>query len=73
MAIGIHVDSSNRVIGYVRSSTYTAQNIPQNYTYSASFTVDDLYKIYDSANDTFTADDQTDSLKNPPVAEDPEE
>ena len=61
------LDDSNRVTGYNSSSSITVDTPREsNQVFKSEFDLADMFKIYNAEADTFTADDQTATLLNPP-------
>lgn len=63
------LDTNNRVTGYNSSASITSDTpVESNQVFKSEFDFADMFKIYNADADTFTADDQTESLANPPIA-----
>lgn len=65
----IVLDENNRVTSYASGSNYTSDTVVfSNGTnmYFDEFDPSNQFKIYNSETGTFTADDQTETLLNPP-------
>jgi hypothetical protein len=62
----ILIDENNRVVGYNNSGNITAETPTEdNQVFLTVFDPANLFKIYNAEAGTFTADAETDSLRNP--------
>lgn len=72
MAYIIALDENNRVTGYASGSDYNADTVVfhnrENCCFE-DFDESNMFKIYNSEAGTFTADEQTETLLNPPQPE----
>ena len=60
------LDTNNRVTGHNSSESITSDTpVESNQVFKSKFDLADMFKIYNADSDTFTADDQTESLLNP--------
>lgn len=62
----ITIDADNRVVGYNHSANINAETPREdNQVFLTAFDPANMFKIYDAEAGTFTADAETDSLRNP--------
>lgn len=69
MSVNFHIiiDENNRVVGSNSSSNITSETpLEDNQVFLTEFDQDNMFKIYDAESGTFTADAETENLKNPP-------